>query len=309
MYLRQTKRTNKDGSVVAYLQLAHNERHPVTGAPTAKVIHNFGRADKVDRDGLARLVSSISRLLTPEQAAVAAAAGQVEVLESRRLGGAWTLDQVWGRLGIGAAIRRVAAGRRLDAGQVERVLFALVAQRALEPGSKLAATSWVTERVAIDGCAGFSSDAAYAGMDFLLEALDEVASEIFASVAHLLNLDIDLVFVDTSSTYWESEGPDVLPELQPDEETGGDGEANPVESGRREFGHSKDHREDLPQVVIAMAVTRDGVPIRCWTFPGAENDQAIIRTVKDDLGAWNLRRLVWVADRGFASAANRAYLT
>ena len=93
-------------------------------------------------------------LLTPEQAAVAAAAGQVEVLESRRLGGAWTLDQIWGGLGIGAAIRRVAAGRRLDAEKVERVLFALVAQRALEPGSKLAATSWVTERVAIDGCAG-----------------------------------------------------------------------------------------------------------------------------------------------------------
>ncbi|MCA1780793.1 MAG: hypothetical protein ABR500_00060 [Dermatophilaceae bacterium] len=43
-----------------------------------------------------------------------------------------------------------------------------------------------------------------------------------------------------------------------------------------------------------MAVTRDGMPIRCWTFPGNENDQAIIRTVEDDLGSWNLRRLVWV---------------
>ncbi len=58
-----------------------------------------------------------------------------------------------------------------------------------------------------------------------------------------------------------------------------------------------------------MAVTRDGVPVRCWTFPGDTADTAIIRTVKDDLGGWELRRLVWVADRGFASAANRAYLT
>ena len=58
-----------------------------------------------------------------------------------------------------------------------------------------------------------------------------------------------------------------------------------------------------------MAVTRDGVPVRCWTFPGNTADTAIIRTIKDDLGGWNLRRLVWVADRGFASAANRAYLT
>jgi hypothetical protein len=82
----------------------------------------------------------------------------------------------------------------------------------------------------------------------------------------------------------------------------------PREEGARRLGHSKDHRDDLPQVVIAMAVTRDGIPVRCWTFPGDTADQKIIRKVKDDLGSWNLRRLVWVADRGFASAANRAYL-
>jgi len=136
MYLRESRRTNRDGSVVAYLQLAHNERHPQTGNPVAKVIHSFGRAEQVDRQALARLVSSISRFLTPEQAMSAAAGADVEVLDSRHLGGAWTLDRIWERLGIGAAIHRVAAGRRLDAEAVERVVFALVAQRALEPGSK-----------------------------------------------------------------------------------------------------------------------------------------------------------------------------
>jgi hypothetical protein len=293
--------------VVAYLQLAHNERHPVSGSPVAKVVHSFGRADKVDREALARLVSSISRFLTPDQAAAAAAGAEVEVVDSRRLGGAWTLDRVWERLGIGVAIRRVAKSRRLDGEAVERVVFALVAQRALEPGSKLAATGWVAERVAIQGCPGFTDDAAYAGMDFLLQALDEIAAQVFASVAHLLNLDLDIVFVDTTSTYWEVEVPDELVELA--ETVDDDGLTRPGESGARRFGHSKDHRTDLPQVVIAMAVTRDGVPIRCWTFPGNENDTSIIRTVKDDLAGWNLRRMVWVADRGFASAANRAYLT
>jgi hypothetical protein len=156
--------------VVRYLQLAHNERHPVSGSPVAKVIHNFGRADKVDRDALARLVSSISRFLEPKQAVTAAAGAEVEIADSRRLGGAWTLDRIWERLGIGAAIRRAAEGRRLDGEATERVIFALVAQRALEPGSKLAATGWVTERVAIEGCEGFSDDAAYAAMDFLLDA-------------------------------------------------------------------------------------------------------------------------------------------
>jgi len=307
MYLRETRRTNRDGSVVAYLQLAHNERHPETGNPVAKVIHNFGRAEQVDRQALARLVSSISRFLTPEQVMAAAAGAEVEVLDSRRLGGTWVLDRLWERLGIGAAIRQVAVGRRLDGDAVERVVFALVAQRALEPGSKLAGTKWVAERVAIEGCTGFSDDAAYAAMDFLLQALGEIAGVIFGSVAHLLNLDLDIIFVDTTSTYWEVDGADELADLQ--DTVNDDGITRPVENGGRAFGHSKDHRTDLPQVVIAMAVTRDGVPVRCWTFPGNTGDTSIIRTVKDDLAGWNLHRMVWVADRGFASAANRAYLT
>jgi len=208
----------------------------------------------------------------------------VEIVDSRRLGGAWTLDRVWERLGIGAAIRRVAAGRRLDGDAVERVVFALVAQRALEPASKLAATGWVADRVVIEALETLTDDQAYWAMDFLLDALEEIAGEVFASVAHLLNLDLEGTVDD-------------------------DGVIRPAEQGKRTFGHSKDFRTDLPQVVIAMAVTRDGVPVRCWTFPGNTTDTAIIRTVTGDLDGWNLHRMVWVADRGFASAANRAYLT
>ena len=62
MYLRTTKRKNKDGSVVKYYQLAHNARHPVTRKPVAKILHNFGRADKIDRDQLVRLCRSIARV-------------------------------------------------------------------------------------------------------------------------------------------------------------------------------------------------------------------------------------------------------
>ena len=306
MYLRETRRVNTDGTVVSYLQLAHNERHSRTGSPVAKVIHNFGRSNKVDRQALARLVASISRFLDPEQA-VAAAGAEVEVIDSRRLGGVWVLGRLWERLEIGTAIRKAAAGRRLDGETTERVIFALVAQRALEPASKLAATRWVAERVAVEGCAGFSEDAAYAAMDFLLDALGGIASQIFSSVAHLLNLDLDIVFVDTTSTYWECGIADELAELT--EEAADDEVSVPEENAARVLGHSKDHRDDLPQVVIGMAVTRDGIPVRCWAFPGNTSDQEIIRRIKDDLDGWNLRRLIWVADRGFASAANRVYLT
>ncbi len=153
---------------------------------------------------------------------------------------------------------------------------------------------------------GFTDDQAYRAMDFLLDALEEITGEIFGSVAHLLNLDLDIIFVDTTSTYFELDVADELADLQ--DTVDDDGVSRPVENGARAFGHSKDFRTDLPQVVIAMAVTSDGVPVRCWTFPGNTADTSIIRTVKDDLAGWNCRRMVWVADRGFASAANRAYL-
>lgn len=72
-------------------------------------------------------MASISRFLEREQAVAAAAGSEVEVLDSRKLGGAWALVRLWERLGIGAALRRVADGRQLGAHAVERVLFALVA--------------------------------------------------------------------------------------------------------------------------------------------------------------------------------------
>jgi len=70
-------------------------------------------------------------------------------------------------------------------------------------------------------------------------------------------------------------------------------------SGFRTYGKSKDHRDDLPQVVIGMAVTREGIPVRVWSWPGNTGDSALIRQVKDELRDWTLSRVVWVADCAF----------
>ena len=75
MYLRTIQRRNKDGSVVRYVQLAHNVRHPESGNPVAEVIHSFGREDQLDRDALGRLVRSISRYLGPAAELEAAVPG------------------------------------------------------------------------------------------------------------------------------------------------------------------------------------------------------------------------------------------
>ncbi|WP_225854362.1 transposase [Micromonospora sp. ALFpr18c] len=80
------------------------------------------------------------------------------------------------------------------------------------------------------------------------------------------------------------------------------------QAGFRTHGKSKDHRDDLPQVVVGMAVTRTGIPVRVWCWPGDTGDSALIRQVKTEMREWNLARVVWVADRGFASAENRRFL-
>ncbi len=314
MYLRESKRRNQDGSTVSYLQLAHNERHRRTGSPVAKVIHNFGRADKVDKEALRRLVTSISRFLEPAEAIRAVEGSDVEVVDARRFGGAYVLDELWHRLGIARALNVAAAGRRVDGEVVERILFALVAQRCLEPASKLACVSWVKERVALTGCPAFDDQAAYAAMDFLLDALGAIASGIFDRTANLLNLSCDVIFVDTSSTYFELDVADAqieLVEAEGKEEAARERQEPvvPDEAALRQFSkNSKDKRNDLPQVVIAMAVTKEGIPIRLWTFPGKTSDQLVIRRIKDDLGSWQLNRVIWVADSGFNSQTNRAYL-
>jgi transposase len=298
MYLRTISRKNKDGSVVRYLQLAHNQWNPQTKQATAQVLHSFGREDQVDRPGLVRLARSLTRLLEPAEALTATAAPELQFVDSRPLGGAFVLDQLWRRLGIDITLRRLLDGRRLDP-RAERVLFALVANRALDPLSKLAATKWVAERVAIDGLDSLEEDSCYRAMDWLLEVEAELATAVYFATADLLDLEVYLLFFDTTSTYFEVEQADP---------GSTDGETGEERVGFRTWGHSKDHRNDLPQVVIGMAVTRTGIPIRVWSWPGNTTDTALIRQVKDDLRGWKLGRAVWVADRGFSSAENRRYL-
>ncbi len=293
MYLRTVKRKRKDGSEVRYLQLAHNEWDAEAGQSVVRVIYNFGREDQLDRDAIGRLVGSLSRALPPQDALALSAPEGLEFCDSRPMGAAYVLDGLWRRLGIDKTLARLRKGRRIDPA-AERVLFALVANRAIDPSSKLAATAWVADRVHIDGLEAMGPDACYRAMDWLLEIEEPLAEAVYWATADLLNLEVDLLFFDTTSTYFETETAD-----------------DPAEGetvGFRAFGHSKDHRPDLPQIVIGMAVTRTGIPIRVWCWPGNTNDQALIRQAKADLKAWKLGRVVWVADRGFASAENRRYL-
>jgi transposase len=168
-----------------------------------------------------------------------------------------------------------------------------VANRAVAPASKLAAAEWASCDLAIPGLEGMDDDQAYRAMDLLVEAdaQAQVQEAVFFACADLLNLEVDLLFFDTTTTYFERDEP----------ETG--------EGAFRVFGHSKDHRADLPQIVIGLAVTREGIPVRVWCWPGNTNDMSVLGEVKDGLRGWRLGRVVTVVDRGFSSDENLRYLT
>jgi hypothetical protein len=243
------------------------------------------------------LVGSINRYLGEEAGSDAGA--QVGAEPGAEAGGGLRITE------SRTALRELLGGRRFTT-DVERVLFALVASRALAPASKLAAAEWVSCDVAIPGLAGMDEDQAYRAMDLLVEADTDarVQEAVFFAVANLLNLEVDLLFFDTTSTYFERDTEDAgAPDADPpaDAEAGGG-------SGFRRYGHPKDSRPDLPQIIIGLAVTREGIPVRVWCWPGNTSDQAVLPQVKDDLRAWRLGRVVTVVDRGFSSAANLDYL-
>src|SRR3954451_7255335 len=259
VYLRTSSRRNKDGSTVRYLSSAHNQRSP-GGPSVAKVLLPLGREDRLDVARLRRLVGSINRYLGEDAGSDADAqigaepGGGLLITDSRPAGGAWLLDGLWQQLGIGAALREVLGGRRFGT-DVERVVFALVANRALAPVSKLAAAEWASQDVAIPGLAGMDDDQAYRAMDLLVEADTDarVQEAVFFAVAHLLNLEVDLLFFDTTSTYFQRDTEDPPSCAAIGEQT---------EAGFRRYGHSTDSRPDPPQIIIGLAVTREGIPVR-----------------------------------------------
>jgi len=313
VYVKTTTRRNTDGTAVRYLHLAHNEWDPTAGRSVPKILHSFGREDHLDRPALTRLVASLSKLLDPADALTATAGSELTFVESRPYGGAYVLDALWRRLHLDTIVGKLLQGPRGRPRDpvAERVLFGLVANRALAPSSKLAAADWVSHDVHLPGLPECTDDACYRAMDWLHQVTDTLEQEVFWSVATLLDLEVDLLFFDTTSTYFELDEPD-----EPlardnhgrvrDTDPPGDGDGKMA--GFRTYGKSKDHRPDLPQVVIGMAVTRTGIPVRVWCWPGNTGDSALIRQVKADLRDWTLARIIWVADRGFASEANRRYL-
>jgi Transposase DDE domain len=302
MYLRVTKRRNADGSEVSYYQLAENVWDSVRGHAVAKVVYNFGRADQLDEDQLRRLAASILRVVSDEPAAtgavVAAGGGDVRIRDSWPYGGIHVLEQLWKELDIAAVLKGCAKARATKQ-PFERALFAMVANRALSPYSKLYCwEQWLREEVFLPSSRDLKLQHLYRAMDFLEAHKAEIEKAVYFKVADLMNADVDLIFYDTTSLHFEVDDEDELPLSTGDR----------TYPAQRKRGYSKNGRDDAPQIVIGLAVTRDGLPVRSWVFPGNTADVATVEKVKADLRGWRLGRCVFVGDAGMTSEENRRKL-
>ena len=301
MYLRESKQRRTDGSIVTYLQLAENVWDPEKRRSRASIVWNCGRADDPDvAERLRRLAKSILRRASPEE--IVAGNGDWQLVCAWPHGDVHALEAVWQRLGIGD-ILRAQAGKRFGF-DIERALFSMVANRACAPASKLYChEQWLKEDVRIAGTGELGLQHLYRAMDFLEANKDAIEQEIFYRVANLLNLDVEVIFYDTTSLHFEI-----------DEEDRGASETGTIHgsqaAGGKEYAaprkrwHSKNGRTDAPQIVIGLAVTREGFPVRHWVFPGNTVDVTTVAKVKEDLKGWQLNRCLFVGDAGMVSQVN-----
>lgn len=306
MYLRETKRRNADGSTISYYQLAENIWDRTRGCAVAKVVYNFGRADALDRESLRRLAASILRVCGDDDGSpVLRSLEGMEATTNIVLRGAWSfggvhvLEAIWHELGVDRILAEEAkrAGTKQP---FERAIFAMVANRALSPYSKLYCwEQWLREEVFLPSASALELQHLYRAMDFLDEHKEEVEKAVYFAMSDLLNADVDLIFYDTTSLHFETDAEDA---------DGVDAEDLPVR-GLRKRGYSKNGRSDAPQIVIGLAVTREGLPVRSWVFPGNQSDATTIDQVKRDLRGWRLGRCVFVADAGMNSEHNRHELS
>ena len=219
----------------------------------------------------------------------------------------YVLEALWKRLGLDELIAQLSEDRKYEF-SLERALFAMVANRCIAPCSKLYCyEQWLQEDVWMEGSKDLELQHLYRAMDFLIEHKEEIEKSLFFRLGDLFSLDVEIVFYDTTSLHFEIDQADA--EIESNE--GGEvedsvekAEQRSEPSPLRKRGYSKNKRSDLPQIVIGLAVTRDGYPIKHWVFPGNTVDVTTVEQVKEDLKGWRLTRCVFVADAGMVSQEN-----
>lgn len=274
-----------------YLQIVENKK--VKGKVRQRVIATVGRMDKLQAKGeVETLVRSLSRF---SDKVLLVLSGKSEAkANSKKIGPALIFERLWEELGIKAAIRRALSGRKFKL-DVERAVFLTTLHRLIVSGSDRSCEKW-KRNYAIKGIDHLELHHLYRAMAFLGEPVDdqtgslpfgprcikdEIEEYIFASNKDLFS-SLDLVFFDTTSIYFEGNGGQNL----------------------GQYGHSKDHRPDLKQMVVGAVIDNQGRPICCEMWPGNTADVSTLIPLAERLKKrFHIGMFCVVADRGMFSAS------
>ena len=280
MFLRIATKRAKD-SLYRYLQLCESVWE--NGRPRNKVLYSFGNLDAISRKSLMGLASDFSRVAGNQ----VFSEFDLRTDSSRIFGSTSVADRLWNDLSLSERIRRLLRPFRLDF-DVALYIKVMVANRLIDPRSKLAISEWYP-RIWLPDLDGktLSLHHFYRALDYLQKIKPSLEEELFAATRDLFNLDVDLVFYDLTSTYFEGEGP-----------------------GIAEYGYSRDKRPDRKQIVVCLACDRLGFPIACEVLPGRLADVSTVVGMVGSLSErFRIRRCVFVADSGMVSQKNLAALS
>jgi hypothetical protein len=276
-----------------YLQLVENFWDQ--GRSRQRVLATLGRLDQLQESGqLDALLVSGARFAQQALVLTAHQRGELPAITTRRVGPSLIFERLWRQLGCAAVLDELLDGRRFEF-PVERAVFLTVLHRLFAAGSDRAADRWKDDYV-IDGVDELQLHHLYRAMAWLGEELpadqqggssklvprtikDRIEEQLFTRRRDLFS-NLEIVFFDTTSLYFEGEGGETL----------------------GQYGHSKDHRPDEHQMVVGAVLDGEGRPISCELWPGNTADVTTLIPIVDRLGRrFQIHRVCIVADRGMIS--------
>lgn len=287
----------KKSGAYRYVQVVHNQR--IEGRVRQRVVATLGRLDELQQSGqLEGLVESLAKFSDHLTVLNALRADQITPSSTTHVGPPLVFQRLWEDLGLPRILQRLLAGRKFEF-SLERVVFITVLHRLFAPGSDRAAERWC-RKYALGDIEELDLQHFYRTMGWLGEPLDQpspgraprlrkdlIEEALFAQRRDLFS-GLRLVFLDTTSIYFEGHGGESI--------------------GQR--GYSKDHRPDLPQMIVAVVLDDEGRPICCELLPGNTADIKTLIPVVDRLRErFGIQDVCIVADRGMISKATMAELT
>ena len=284
MFIR-VKRGGNKAHPHDYLQIVESYRDG--SSVRQRVVLTLGRLDQLRSEGqLDGLIKSLCRFSETLRVIEAFGVPEIDSCSAKLWGPPLIFGRLWERQGIPGIVQGLVGGRRLGF-DLERVSFALSLQRLMEPGSDLQGSRWV-RTVEAPGFEGIELQHLYRGVGVLSDLRESLEMKLYLHDRDLFNQTLDLVFMDTTSTYMY----------------------RGVETPLWKRGHSRDHRSDLPQVILAIVVDRQGWPIAWEVMPG---NRADIKAFRELIGflrrRFQIGRVIVVVDRGMVSQQNLELMT